>query len=281
MSIYKDKDFNAKLYNSVRPDYPNEFYSEVIQFHINSGGDSQLAMDIGTGTGFVANKMLDHFDHVIGTDLSPAMIKQCKDNDHYNDNVEFFVSPGEQPPSTVKENSVDLITAAECFHYFNYSEFYEQNHGILKPNGTLAIWCYTDPVFDDDKATEIFNKYLFDPEYLGQLWPSGRENVGTMYRNVPFPHDKYTLSVRKEFHPQKDSPSSTSLFMEKTSSLMAIKVWMGTWSGYHQWKLNNANEKDITERFVDEIKLTLLWDDDHEVKLIWPTCYMFAKKKEV
>lgn len=41
---------------------------------------------------------------------------------------------------------VDLITAAQCAHWFDLPVFYEQAKAALSPQGVLALWCYTRPM---------------------------------------------------------------------------------------------------------------------------------------
>jgi SAM-dependent methyltransferase len=58
-----------------------------------------------------------------------------------------FVQGGAEDlsPAGVAPSSVDLITAAQCAHWFDLPIFYEQAKTYLRPNGTLALWCYTRP----------------------------------------------------------------------------------------------------------------------------------------
>lgn len=43
------------------------------------------------------------------------------------------------PP--VEAESVDLITAATAAHWFDMSRFWVQASCVLKPSGTVALWC--------------------------------------------------------------------------------------------------------------------------------------------
>lgn len=57
MSTYSQANFDSGRYENVRPDYPTEFYHTLLGYHLSNAAKN-LALDVGTGTGFVAKRLL-------------------------------------------------------------------------------------------------------------------------------------------------------------------------------------------------------------------------------
>ena len=61
--------------------------------------------------------------------------------------------------SGLPAGSVDLITAAQCAHWFDLPKFYEEAKAALTENGAIALWCYTRPqIVDCPEAEAAFEK---------------------------------------------------------------------------------------------------------------------------
>ncbi len=162
MSTYSEQAFDSSHYDSARPTYPDQFYRSLVDYHKQvEGNETSLAMNVGTGPGFVAFQLTKHFDHVIGTDLSPTMIDTCnarRETVPQKDRLRFYTAPAENAPATVAPLSVDVITAAEACHWMDHKKFFAECARILKPNGTLptgSIWSlFSCTVLRPPRSTE-------------------------------------------------------------------------------------------------------------------------------
>lgn len=306
MATYSDKSFNSQHYDDSRPNYPNQFYLELMKYH-HQKGDTKLAVDIGCGTGFVTFKLTEYFDKVIGTDPSSTMINQCKESygpefcNNSDKKIEFLLGSGENQPKEIKPDSVDLITGAECCHWVNHERFFKESARVLKPNGTLAYWFYKDPVFIGyPKANEIYTNYTYNSSfdvnpndeferYMGPYYQQpGHDYLRTLMKEIEVPTTEYYDIIRKEYISDRDGApadsedgfeTKTPLFIKKTIDMKWFLNYVKSWSAYHAWQKEHGHKYNIAERFVEELKKELNWTDDTKIEVIWDTVYTFARKK--
>jgi ubiquinone/menaquinone biosynthesis C-methylase UbiE len=93
----------------------------------------ELAVDVGTGLGQLAVPLSSYFHNVVALDKSPAQLSRApkKTNIHPQTGVATLL-----PASNA---SVDLVTAAQCYHWFLADEsdeqFLKEAHRVLRPDG--------------------------------------------------------------------------------------------------------------------------------------------------
>lgn len=294
MSTYAKSSFNTEHYNLARPSYPDLFYKTLMEYHGGGKNNRELALDIGCGSGFVAFKLLEYFDKVIGTDPSLAMVDQCRNNSiSKQGNIQFAQATAEQAPPETKENSVDLITGAECCHWVDHALFFKESFRILKPGGTLAYWFYKDPIFVNyPKANEIYTNYTYnssmeinnDPfeRYMGPYYQQpGHDFLRSLLKEIEVPTKYFEDIVRHEYDPvyQGADESSTSLYISKKINLPIFLDYVKSWSAYHSWMKEHGDKYDVAEAFVDELRTAMGWDDQFEFEVVWAMVYTFAKKR--
>lgn len=294
MSTYSESNFNTKHYNLARPSYPDEFYNTLMDYHNSTNSAYELALDIGCGSGFVAFKLLDFFDKVIGTDVSSTMISQCRKTAKPNQNIQFLEGAAELSPPEIQENSVDLITGAECCHWVDHDKFFKESFRILKPSGTLAYWFYKDPIFVDyDKANEIYTNYTYNSSletnkddtferYMGPYYQQpGHDYLRTLLKEIDVPTKYFKDVVRHEYDPVYEGADSTktTLYISKKITLPVFLNYVKSWSAYHSWMKEHGDKYDVAVAFVEELKEAMGWDDTFEFEVVWATVYTFAKKK--
>jgi SAM-dependent methyltransferase len=131
--------FTSRVENYVkyRPSYP----AKIIQYleqHCALTQDSIIA-DIGSGTGISARPLLEHGNTVHGVEPNEAMRKA---GEEYLAGFEKFVSVnGTAEATSLSDGSVDLVIAAQAFHWFDPDETRKEFCRILKPGGhAVLIW---------------------------------------------------------------------------------------------------------------------------------------------
>lgn len=116
---------NFHVYRS----YPQEVYDIILAYHSHfppnrsghKGGNTRL-LDLGCGPGFIASTLAPHFEHTLGLDPSPKMVKvglQPVRGEH----VEYKVGNAEDLDSAgvgVGDNGVDLVVAGMST-FLNYT----------------------------------------------------------------------------------------------------------------------------------------------------------------
>ncbi|GEQ66944.1 hypothetical protein JCM33374_g607 [Metschnikowia sp. JCM 33374] len=295
MSTYSEQAFDSSHYNSARPTYPDKFYKTLVDYHLEKKGNvTELAMDLGTGPGFVAFKLTKYFSHVIGTDLSSTMIEECNarlEGSPEKGNLEFHQSPAEKSPEFIAESSVDVITVAEACHWMDHPKFFAECARVLKRGGTLAYWFYLDPVFVNNiKATEIHRKYSWDSsietegsdyeKYFGRFFEQpGHDLYGDAMSKVSPPDELFGNVIRHYYHPYEHDHNYTTLFIEKKLTLKTYRDLARSWSGYHNWKKQYPDRPDAADQLVAEVQQALGVDEDTTIEIIFPTVYTFAQKK--
>ncbi|MDE6846424.1 MAG: class I SAM-dependent methyltransferase [Lachnospiraceae bacterium] len=127
----------GEIYAKYRPTYPAaliQYLSEDVGLNVNS-----IVADIGSGTGILTNILLSKCAKVYAVEPNADMRQIAEIN---NRGVKNFISINSNAENTtLKEHSVDYITAAQSFHWFNRLSFKKECQRILKPGGkVILIW---------------------------------------------------------------------------------------------------------------------------------------------
>ena len=133
------KRFSDRVENYVkyRPSYPIELIDHLKKNAIITTG--QNIADIGSGTGIFSKLLLNSDNNVYAVEPNKEMRIAAEKN--LQNKANFISVDGSAEDTTLKENSIDIITAAQSFHWFNYKKAKREFHRILKPNGfIILIW---------------------------------------------------------------------------------------------------------------------------------------------
>lgn len=152
-------------YARYRDIYPEEFYQRIIDMGLCV--KDQDVLDIGTGTGVLPRNLYQYGAHFSGIDISENQIaqavwlaKQC------NMEIDFQCVPAEK--SSFPDQAFDVITACQCFTYFDHSVLAPHIHNMLKPGGRFAVLYMAWLPFEDmiaGRSEELVLKY--NPEWTG------------------------------------------------------------------------------------------------------------------
>ncbi len=131
----------ADLYAKYRPSYPKALF-DFLYAEIGFSSQSKIA-DIGAGTGIFTAELLSRGSHVYAVepnaDMRNQMLSALEGKTH------FIPVAAEAEHTTLLEHSVDFITAAQAFHWFDNDGFSEECRRILKPNGKVVlVWNIRD-----------------------------------------------------------------------------------------------------------------------------------------
>ncbi|MBD2483370.1 class I SAM-dependent methyltransferase [Planktothrix sp. FACHB-1365] len=121
----------ASYYAKYRPSYPDEAITMVLE---GLGNTSELiAVDIGAGTGISSRLLAERGVKVLAVEPNPQMRETATPHPL----VEFREATAEN--TNLGDNSVDLVTAFQAFHWFNPELTLKEFNRILKPSGRLGI----------------------------------------------------------------------------------------------------------------------------------------------
>lgn len=298
MSAFSASDFNSKRYSSSRPSYPSEFYRIIDKYH---DGERKLLVDVGCGPGTATLQMAEElrpFDRIIGSDLSATMIKTAKaireeSPDIYR-NVSFEVSPSDNfeflGAGSTDKQKVDMITAVECAHWFDFQKFQRSVYANLRKDGTIAIWGYADPIFPDyPEFDDLMIEVPYGKETLGPYWEQpGRSRLRSMLKDSNLnPALFYDIRVScfhaEDIRDQAKLRQHTEmlLLIRKQITLVEFAEYVRTWSAYHGWKQDpkNKNKQGVADWFIEESlrrrpDLTV----NTKIEVVWNTFYKLGKR---
>ena len=151
---YEEEDI-AKRYLLYRPTYSKELFQYIVDFYEECRGPNctyQLAVDVGCGSGQSTLPLAEYFHRVIGCDISRQQISHAPSE---VDRVEFKVCSSEHL-AILEANSVDILTAASAFHFFDQDVFNKEATRILKPGGVLAVYTYVIDMSDDKEGKQLY-----------------------------------------------------------------------------------------------------------------------------
>jgi SAM-dependent methyltransferase len=126
----------AKDYGRFRPSFPARFYEKLSSYNIGVRG--QKVLDIGCGTGAIARQLTIQDCEVIGLDSAKRMVVEAKSIDpQIEPKVSYVVGRAES--LCFLEEVFDVVTAGQCWHWFQHKYALKEIQRILRPGGKLAI----------------------------------------------------------------------------------------------------------------------------------------------
>lgn len=150
-------------YAKFRDIYPHEFYNKIVKRELCVKG--QRVLDVGTGTGVLPRNMYCYGARWTGTDISENQIEQAKILSKGMD-IEYFSLSTEN--IDFPNNTFDVITACQCFWYFNHEQIQSKFYHMLKPNGRILVLYMAWLPFEDKIAGESEKLVLkYNPNWNG------------------------------------------------------------------------------------------------------------------
>jgi SAM-dependent methyltransferase len=151
--------FSAKVadYAQSRPDYPAALFAQLqATVQLEPGA---LVADLGAGTGLLTRGLLERGYHVVAVEPSGAMRAAA---DHFLASFPSYRSTcGTAETIPLADASIDLITAAQAFHWFDIERARAECLRVLKPSGMVAL-IWNDRVLSDPlhcALDEVFAHY--------------------------------------------------------------------------------------------------------------------------
>src|SRR6476620_7950953 len=166
----------ACSYAGFRPGYPASLFEHILRFTPNR----DTAWDCATGNGQAAVPLAAHFRRIFTTDISAAQLE------HSSKANNIIYQLGSAEASGLADRSVDLVTVAQAYHWFNFDAFEREVRRVAKPGATIAIWGY-GLVYTNNEALNERIQYLYT-NVLGTYWDKERSLVDNHYASVPFPY---------------------------------------------------------------------------------------------
>lgn len=150
-------------YGKYRDIYPQIFYDKILARGLCTKG--QEVLDIGTGTGVIPRNMYRYGAKWTGTDISDNQIAQAKILSEGMD-IDYHVSSTEN--LDFPQEYFDVITASQCFWYFDHEKVMPMFHRMLKEGGRILVLYMAWLPFEDPIAGESEKLVLkYSPNWSG------------------------------------------------------------------------------------------------------------------
>jgi len=127
----------AEEYAKFRPRYPREAIDIVRR--IVPLVDKSVIADLGSGTGIFSESLIDAGYNVIGIEPDRLMRQACIEI--LGTNLKFSCVDGSAEATGLPPESVDAVTAAQSFHWFDPMKSRVEIERILKVGGqVILLW---------------------------------------------------------------------------------------------------------------------------------------------
>ncbi len=135
MDNSKRFDGKGALYAKARPKYAAalfDYFQDTL--HVPAGS---VFADVGSGTGIFTEQLLHCGYRVFAVEPNADMRRQAERRLSQNEN--FRSVSGSDADLKLPDHSVDYITAAQAFHWFNAGAFRQECRRVLAPGGRVIL----------------------------------------------------------------------------------------------------------------------------------------------
>ncbi len=191
-----DPDFGrtADDYARHRAGFPALLFDWLRERGIGIAG--QQITDLGTGTGSLARGFAQHGCHVTGIDRAADMLEAARALDRdAGVSIDYRVAPAEA--TGLPAASQDVVSAGQCWHWFDRPRAAAELRRLLKPGGYALIAHFDwiplagNLVFATERLIESHNPDWdmgggcgLYPEWLQDLGTAGFESIESFSRDV-------------------------------------------------------------------------------------------------
>lgn len=210
-------------YVRFRPSYPETLVDALFDA-AGEPRDLEIA-DIGSGSGIFTRLLLERGAAVFGVEPNTAMRAAAESN--LGAESRFTSIDGEAGETGLADRSVDLVTAAQAFHWFHNARTLAEFARILRPGGQLAlIWnrrrleepfqhAYDALLREFCTDYERVNHQRLDDHDLDDCFETGRMAVSNFDNHQLLDFDSLLGRLKSaSYCPPEDSPTWAALRAE-------------------------------------------------------------------
>lgn len=215
----------SEYYAAFRPGYPPSLAEHVLEYTI----DRNTAWDCATGNGQAAILFSPYFNNIIATDLSEQQLA----NAVKADNIHYRAAIAED--SQIENNSIDLVTVAQAYHWFDPEKFEREVRRVCKPGAIIAIWGYSLFQTEDETLNQAIESFYSIT--TGPYWDPERKMLEEKYQNISFPYEEL-------------SPYESQMIINWSPA--KLEGYLNSWSAVKHYK--DSNGSNPVPAFMDSIQ---------------------------
>lgn len=195
-------------YSQFRAGFPEAFFAQIEARGFIEPG--MRLLDIGAGTGAIAREMARRGCFAYALDIAPELLRQAQLLDaDASATTEYLVGRAEQLPTA--SAAFDVVSAGQCWHWFQGKRAAREVRRVLQPNGVIVIahFDWLPRAGNVVAATEaLIERYSpawqlgggngFYPQWLDHLYEAGFARLETFsFDNVvPYSHEAWRGRIR-------------------------------------------------------------------------------------
>ncbi len=181
------------IYTKYRPSYPKEFIDYLYEKSFIT--KKSIIADVGAGTGKFTKLFLDRGNKVFLVEPNDDMRNVAEEE--LKSYANLTTLNGNAENTKLKDNSVDFITVAQAFHWFDCKAFKAECKRTLKTDGkVLLVWNSRNPesevTIDSFKVNQLYCTN-FTGFSGGMNWDTVNEDMeeffGGDYEELSFAND--------------------------------------------------------------------------------------------
>lgn len=154
---------------------------ELFEYLSSLADKHQKAWDCAAGNGQAAHGLVPYFDEIIATDASESQIQHAKPH------KKIIYKTATAEDSGIDSASVDLITVATAIHWLNTDLFYPEVKRILKKNGIIAVWTYSES--NINREIDLVSG-AYSGDVIGIHWPEENKKAWNFEEMTDFPFER-------------------------------------------------------------------------------------------
>ena len=203
-----DFGLTAQDYAKHRAGFPDSIYPPLAAHGVGKPG--QRILDLGTGTGTLARGFMMRGCRVIGLDPATTMLEQASALSRAERAAPAYLAArAEQIPIT--SGVVDIVTAGQCWHWFDRAAAANEARRVLRPGGAIVI-AHFDWIPLKGNVVELTEELILarnphwkfgsgtglHPRALTDLGEAGFENIRTFSYDTfaPYTHEGWRGRIR-------------------------------------------------------------------------------------
>lgn len=189
---FQGEGFDWNEYIKYRPAYPPSFYNRLYTEHAQNLNTFGVINDVGAGAGIASEKLAEKFKKVIVSEPNAKYVKIAEQrlnslNKFPKDKFSFLPEGGEK--SSLQDSSLDALTICEAIHWTDMPTSINEFGRCLKSGGTLGIFQYAAPYFEDEGINELWRNLIASAASRYQdneVYTRAFHNMLNGYQNIYF-----------------------------------------------------------------------------------------------
>jgi len=195
-------------YERFRPGFPGSFFDRLAEEGWIEAGERVL--DLGTGTGTLALGFASRGLHATGLDIAPELLDVARQTAS-DEGLHVRLVEGEAQATGLEGDSFDIVSAGQCWWWFDSDAVIQESSRVLVPGGRLVIASFSYLPITGNAAGRTEDLILehnpgwpkagwrgVHPEHVEALDRGGFTQVESFSYtiDVPFTHEAWRGRVR-------------------------------------------------------------------------------------